>query len=72
MYALLCMTMIFKKTEMATTYEMQSVICLLNARNIKLVEIHQQIYEINEAYVMSDSIAWRWVQLFNEGLQNVR
>jgi len=61
----------FKKIENPASCEMQSVIHFLNAKNMTLAEIHCQICEMYGEHAMSSSMVWRWVQLFNEGCENV-
>jgi transposase len=61
----------FKKIEKPATCEMQSVIRFLNARNMKLAEIHHQLCEVYGEHAMSDSMVRRWVRHFNEGRENV-
>ena len=60
-----------KKTENPTTREMWSVICFLNAKNMKPAEIHHQLCDVYGEYATSSSMVWRWVRLFNEGRKNV-
>jgi hypothetical protein len=46
----------FKKLEKPAACEMLSVICFLNARNMKLADIHHQLYEMYGEHAMSDSV----------------
>jgi transposase len=50
---------------------MWSVIRFLNARNMKLADIHRQLCEVYREYAMSDAMVKRWVRHFNEGRKNV-
>jgi len=50
---------------------MQSAIRFLNAKNMKPAEIHHQLCDVYGEHVMSSSMVWRWVRLFNEGCENV-
>jgi transposase len=61
----------FKKIENTAASEMQSVIHFMNARNMKMADIHRQICEVYGAHAMSDSMVRRWVSHFNEGCKNV-
>jgi hypothetical protein len=61
----------FKKIEKPAAREMWSVICFLNARNMKLADIHHQLCEVYGEHAMSDSVVRRWVTHFNEGHENV-
>jgi hypothetical protein len=49
---------------------MLSVIRFLNARNMKLADIHRQLCEVYGEHAMSDSVIRRWVGHFN-GRENV-
>jgi len=60
----------FKKIENPTACEMRSVIHFLNAKNMKPAEI-RQLCDVYGEHVMSSSMVWRWVRLFNEGHENV-
>ncbi|KAJ4435712.1 hypothetical protein ANN_18328 [Periplaneta americana] len=46
---------------------MRSVICFLNARNIKPADIHCQLCEVYGDDAISDGMVRRWVRKFNEG-----
>ena len=61
----------FKKTENPAACEMQSVIHFLNAKNMKLAEIHLHLCDVYGEHAMSSSMVWRRVRLFNEGRENV-
>jgi transposase len=61
----------FKKIEKPAACEMRSVIRFLNARNMKLADIHPQLSEVYEEHATSDSIARRWVRHFNKRRKNV-
>jgi hypothetical protein len=50
---------------------MRSVIRLLNARNMKLGDIHRQLCEVYGEHAMSNSVVRRWVRHFNIGCENV-
>jgi hypothetical protein len=69
-YASSCV-LIFKKIEKLTTREMRSVICFLNARNMKPADIHCQLCEVYGKHAMNDSTVWRWMKHFYEGHKNV-
>jgi hypothetical protein len=51
--------------------EMRSLTCFLNAKNMKLADIHQ-LCEVYGEHAVSDSMVWRWVKHFNEEHENVR
>jgi hypothetical protein len=51
--------------------EIRSVIHFLNARNLKLADIHCQICEVYGENAMSDGMVRKWVRKFNEGRDNV-
>jgi hypothetical protein len=53
----------FKKIEKPTTCEMWSVIHFLNARNMKLADIHHQLCEVYGEHAMSDSM----IQWYGDG-----
>ena len=61
----------FKKIKNPAACEMQSVIRFLNAKNMKLAEIHRQLCDVYGEHAMSSLMVWRWVRLFNEGHENV-
>jgi len=61
----------FKTTEGAANCEIQSVIRFLNAMNVLPSEIHHQICQVYGDNVMSDGMVKKWVQMFNEGQENV-
>jgi len=65
------MFIMFKKIENPAACEMQSVIHFLNAKNMKLAEIHRQLCDVYGEQTVSSSVVRRWVQLFNEGRENV-
>jgi hypothetical protein len=46
----------FKKIEKLAAREMMSVICFLNARNMKLANIHCQLCKVYGEHAMSDSM----------------
>jgi transposase len=60
----------FKKIEKPAACETRSVIHFLNARNMKLADIHHQLCEVYGENAMGDSIVRRWVRYFNEGGEN--
>jgi hypothetical protein len=60
----------FKKIEKPATCEMQSVICFLNARNMKPAYSHYQLCEVYGEHAMSDSMVRILVGHFNEGHKN--
>jgi len=47
------------------------VICFLNARNVLPSEIYHHICQVYGDNVMSDGMVRKWVQMFNEGRENV-
>jgi transposase len=61
----------FKKIKKSAACEMRSIIGFLNARNMKLADIHHQICEVYGEHAMSDSMVRRWVRHFNEGRENL-
>jgi len=61
----------FKKTENPAACELQSVICFMNAKNMKPAEIHCQLCVVYGEHAMSSSVVQRWVRLFNEGCENM-
>jgi hypothetical protein len=70
-YASSCVFTMFKKIKKAAACEIQSVICFLNARNMKQADIHRQVGEVYGEHAMSDSMVRRWAKCFNEGRKNV-
>jgi len=70
-YTTCCVFIMFKKIENPTACEMRSVICFLYAKNMKPAEIHCQLCDVYGEHAMSSSMVWRWLQLFNEGCENV-
>jgi hypothetical protein len=58
-FASSCVFTMFKKIEKPATCEMWSVIHFLDARNMKLADIHHQLCEVYGEHAMSDSIVWR-------------
>ena len=65
------MFIMFKKIQNPAACEMRSVIRFLHAKNMKPAEIHRQICDVYGEHVMSISMVRRWVQMFNEGRENV-
>ena len=61
----------FKTIEGAADCEIQSLIHFLKARNVLPSEIHHHICQVYGDNGMSDSIVRKWVQMFNEGQENV-
>jgi len=61
----------FKKIENSAASKMRAGICFLNAKNMKLAEIHHQLCDVYGEHAMSSSMVRRWVRLFNEGRENV-
>ena len=59
----------FKKIENPTTCEMRSVICFLNAKNMKPGEIHRHLCDVYGEHAVSSSVVQRWVRLFNEDVK---
>ena len=66
-YASYCVFILFKKIENHSACEMWSVIHFLNVKNVKLAEIHPQLFDVYGDHAMSSSVVWRWVRLLNEG-----
>ena len=61
----------FKTIEGAAYCEIRSVIRFLNARNVLPSEIHHQIRQVYGDNAMSEGMVRKWVQMFNEGRENV-
>jgi hypothetical protein len=61
----------FKIIENPASCEIRSVIHFLNAKNMKVAEIHRQLCDVHAEHAMSSSLVQRWVQLFNDGHKNV-
>jgi hypothetical protein len=61
----------FKEIEKPAACKMRSVIRFLNARNVKLVNIHRKLCEVCGEYATSDSVVRRWVKHFNEGREKM-
>ena len=61
----------FKKIENHAACEMRSVILFLNAKNMTPAEIHRQLCDVYGEHAISSSLVRRWVQLFNEGRENM-
>jgi len=61
----------FKKTENPATREMRPVIRFLNVKNMTPAEIRRQPCDVYAENAMISSMVRRWVQLFNEGRENV-
>ena len=61
----------FKTIEGAVDCELRSVISFLNTRNVIPSEIHHQICQVYGGNAMSDGMVRKWVQMFNEGRENV-
>jgi len=61
----------FKTTERAADCEMRSVIRFLNSRNVLPSEIRHLISQVYGDNAMSDGMVRKWVQMFNEGRENV-
>jgi len=61
----------FKTIKGAADYEIRFVIRFLNARNVLLSEIHQQICQVCGANATSDGMVRKWVRLFKEGRENL-
>jgi hypothetical protein len=62
LYALSYVFTMFKKIKKLAAHEMWSVICFLNAKNMKPADIHRQLCELYEEHAMSDSMVRRWVR----------
>jgi transposase-like protein len=60
----------FKTIERPADCEIRSVMRFLNARNVKLADIHRQICEVYCEHVMSDGIVRKWVRKFSESRDN--
>jgi len=61
----------FKTIEGAADCEIWPVIRFLNTRNVLPNEIHHQICQVYGDNAMSDGMVRKWVQMFNEGQENV-
>jgi histone-lysine N-methyltransferase SETMAR len=61
----------FKMIERPADCEIRSVIRFLNARNVKLADIHCKICEVYGENAMSDGMVRKWVRQFNESRENV-
>jgi len=61
----------FKTNEWAADCEIRSVIRFLNSRNVLPSGIHHQICQVYDDNGMSDGMFRKWVQMFNEGRENV-
>jgi len=61
----------FKTTKGAADCEIRSVIRFLNSRNVLLSDIQHQICHVYGDNAMSDGMVRKWVQMFNEGRENV-
>jgi len=62
---------VFKEVENPTACEMRSVICFMNAKVMKLSEIHCQLCDVYGEHAMSRSVVQRWERLFSEKHDNV-
>ena len=60
-----------KVIENPANCEIRSMIRFLNAKNVKPVDIHQQLSEVYGQNVMSYSMVVRWVKQFNNGRVNL-
>jgi hypothetical protein len=70
-YVLFCAFKMFKTIDCPTECKIQSVIPFLNARKVKLADIHHQICKVYGENAMSDRMVRKWVRKFNEGHDNV-
>jgi hypothetical protein len=61
----------FKKIENPATCKIMSVIRFSNSKNMKPAEIRCQLCDVYGEHAMSSKMVWRWVQMFNEGCENV-
>jgi len=61
----------FKTIEGAADCEIWSLIRFLEARNVLPSEIHHHICQVYGDNAMSDGMVRKWVQMFNEGRENV-
>jgi hypothetical protein len=61
----------FKIIEHPANCAIQSVICFLNAKNVKPADIHNQICEEYSENAMSDGMVRKWVTKFNAGHDNM-
>jgi hypothetical protein len=61
----------FKMIKCPANCEIWSVVHFLNARNVKLADIHCQICEVYGENSMSDGMVRKWVRKFNEGPDNM-
>lgn len=51
----------------SVTCEIRSVICFLNAKNVKPIDIHRPICEVYGENAKSDSMVRRWVRQLKKG-----
>jgi transposase len=61
----------FKMIERPADCEIQSVIGILNARNVKSADTYREICEVYGENAMTDGMVRKWVRKFNEGRDNV-
>ena len=61
----------FKTIEGAADCEIRSVIRFLYSRNVLPSEIDHQICQVYGDNAVSDGVVRKWVQMFNEGRENV-
>jgi len=61
----------FKTTEGAADCEIRSVVRFLKAKNVLPSEIHHQMCQLYGDNAMFDDMFRNWVQMFNEGRENV-
>jgi hypothetical protein len=47
--------------------EVRSVICFLNAQNVRAIDIHRQLTAVYSEGVMNESSVRKWCLMFNEG-----
>jgi hypothetical protein len=59
------------KIEYPASCEIQSVIKVLNAKNVCLAEIYRQVCEVYGENAMSHGMVRRWCRMFSEGRTNV-
>ncbi|GFX14150.1 HTH_48 domain-containing protein [Trichonephila clavipes] len=50
--------------------KVRSVIRFLDARNVKIVEIHRQLLKAHGENVMDVGMMRKWIRLFNDGCTN--
>jgi hypothetical protein len=67
----LCMFKMIKEIDNPIDCEVPSVICFLNAQNVRALDIHRQLTTMYGEGVMNDSSVRKWCRMFNAGRTNV-